>query len=134
MTKKEAIQILAILKAAYPASYQSMTKEEASGTVGVWCMQFADMPVDIVMMAVQKLISTCKFPPSIAEVKDKIKTIHWEASDMLSGRGFGIQLPEEQRAQYQRIYELTDEYRYGKMYEPGIELMLGSRKQLELGE
>ena len=29
MTKKEALQILAILKAAYPSSYNGMTKEEA---------------------------------------------------------------------------------------------------------
>ena len=42
MTKKEALQILAILKAAYPSSYNGMTKEEATGTVAVWCMQFAD--------------------------------------------------------------------------------------------
>ena len=34
MTKKEALQVLAILKAAYPANYNGMTKEEATGTVG----------------------------------------------------------------------------------------------------
>ena len=135
MTKKEALQILAILKAAYPSSYSGMTKEEASGTVGVWCLQFQDMPVDIVMMAIHKLISTNKFPPSVAEVKEKIKGIHWEAYDMISGAGVGMELPEEQKRYYKRIYELTDQYRFGQLYEPRIRQMLPyGQQQLESGE
>lgn len=133
MTKKEALQILAVLKAAYPSSYNGMTKEEASGTVSVWCMQFADMPVQIVMMAVQKLISTNKFPPSVAEVKDKIRSIHWEAYDALTDHSRIPFLSEEAKAQYQLIYEATKEYRMGKFYEPPISQMLTSGQPLQIG-
>lgn len=131
MTKKEALQILAILKAAYPSSYHNMTKEEAQGTVAVWCMQFAEMPVDIVLMAVHKLIATNKFPPSVAEVKDKISTIHWEAHNALSdGERYG-NLSEKAKVQYQRIFELTDSCRVGIGYEPKITQLVSN--QLLLG-
>lgn len=134
MTKKEALQILAILKAAYPASYNGMTQEEASGTVAVWCMQFDEMPGDVVMMAVHKLIATNKFPPTVAEVKEKLKSLHWEAYDMISGHGIGLEMPEAQRTMYKRIYDLTDQYRFGHMYEPKIRQMISSGTQKQLGE
>lgn len=126
MTKKEAVQILAILKAAYPASYNGMTKEEASGTVSIWAMQFQDLPVDIVLMAVHKLISTNKFPPTVAEVKGKIKTIHWEAYDALS-LGESAGMPQSTQADYQRIYDLTANYKFGQMYEPKIGQIVSGR-------
>lgn len=125
MTKKEALQILAILKAAYPSSYNGMTKEEASGTVAVWCMQFADIPADVVMMAIHKLISTNKFPPSIAEVKDKIEKIHWEAYEMLTFSQ-GELLSEETRQKYKQIYEVTKPYKIAKYHELNISQMIGS--------
>lgn len=124
MTKKEAVQILAILKAAYPSSYNGMTKEEASGTVAVWAMQFADMPVDIVMMAIQKMISCSKFPPSISEVKQKIQSIHWEAYEALSSYPMRDLISEDEKKQYQRIYESTKGYKMDRMAEPSISQML----------
>lgn len=121
MTKKEALQILAILKAAYPSSYNGMTKEEATGTVAVWCMQFQDIPAPIVMMAIHKLISTNKFPPSISEVKGKIGTIHWEAYEMLSSVPFRDMLSDGEREQYERIYQATKAYKTPNCNEPNIE-------------
>ncbi len=132
MTKKEALQILAILKAAYPSSYNNMTKEEASGTVAIWAMQFAEMPVDIVMMAIHKLISTSKFPPSVAEVKDKIKAIHWEAYDAITV--YREYWPGDIVKRFERIYEATKEYKFGQLYEPKINTMLSSDPKLMIEE
>lgn len=131
MTKKEAVQILAILKAAYPASYNGMTKEEASGTVAIWAMQFEDMPANIVMMAIHKLIATSKFPPSVAEVKDKIKSIHWEAYDVITARK--DYLPESTVKKCQMIYDATSSYKFGKVYEPQISIMLSDNSRLQIG-
>ena len=137
MTKKEALQILAILKAAYPASYNGMTKEEATGTVAVWCMQFADMPAESVMMAIHKLIATNKFPPSISEVKGKISSIHHEAAEMLYSN-LGEFLSETDKAQYKRVYDLTKNFKLAKMAEPPLHQMLfgadGQPLQLGSGE
>lgn len=132
MTKKEALQILAILKAAYPASYNGMTKEEATGTVAVWCMQFSDMPAEIVMMAVHKLISTNKFPPSISEVKNKIEKIHWEAYEMISTISYQNMLPEETRKKYQMIYEATKGYRVAALAEPTTMNLMQNTQRLQL--
>lgn len=133
MTKKEAVQILAILKAAYPSSYNGMTKEEASGTVTVWSMQFADMPVDIVMMAIHKLISTSKFPPTVADVKDKICGIHWEAyTEMTEGMRYKT-ITEEEQKYYQRIYDLTKNFKGRGSFEPSITQMLNGVHRPQIG-
>ncbi|EGC8431309.1 hypothetical protein H9185_001188 [Listeria monocytogenes] len=124
MTKKGALQILAILKAAYPSSYNGMTKEEATGTVAVWCMQFAELPEEVVLMAVHKLIATNKFPPSISEVKNKIEKIHWEAYEALTNDHRNPFLTEEAKKRFQQIYDVTRDYKYAKYAEPPISRML----------
>lgn len=134
MTNDETMMVLAILKAAYPSSYNNMTKREANGTVVVWAMQFAEMPVDIVLMACQKLISTSKFPPAISEVKKKIQSLHWEAYEAMESctRNLGdTEAPEF--IQLQRIYELTREYRNLQLVEPNLCQMLSNNQLLQLG-
>lgn len=132
MTQNETIKILAILKAAYPNSYKGMTKEEANGTVAVWTMQFADMPADIVLMAVNKLISTNQFPPTISEVKKKISTLHWEAYDMICDKTTTALLQDEEVAKYQRIYEITKRMKINTNLEPTLKEMMngGTQKYL----
>ena len=130
MTREETTKVLAILKAAYPNSYKNMSKEEAMGTVGVWHMQFANVHPEIVMMAVQKCISTCTFPPSISEVKKKIGSLHWEASDLLREDDFPT-LPElAQKAEW--IYQQTKDYRYDTPQEPTIYQMIGGSETMKL--
>ena len=125
MTTKEAAQILAILKAAYPNSYKGMSEEDAMGTISVWALQFADMPAEIVLMAVHKAISSSTFPPSIAEVKDKLTSLYWEAYGMLDDRQYQNQcLPERTKEQAKMIYEATSKYKYSKCMEPTLNDML----------
>lgn len=132
MTTNEASMVLAILKAAYPSSYNNMTKREANGTVAVWAIQFADIPVDIVLMAVQKMISTSKFPPSISEVKGRIQALHWEAYECITSTGNDLISPEIM-GEYKRIYEATRDYRNIQSYEPTLDQMLLESKTLLLG-
>lgn len=130
MTREETIKMLAILKAAYPSSYKGMTKEEANGTIAIWTMQFADMPADIVLMALNKAISTSQFPPAISEVKKKISTLHWEAYEMIStAKG---ELPKEEIAKYQRIYDITKRMKISTDLEPKLTEMINgeTRKYL----
>lgn len=129
MTQKEATQVLAILKAAYPNSYRGMTKEEAIGTVNVWAMQFHNIPVDIVLLAVNKLISTSQFPPAISEVKNKLGSLYWEAYEEL--RCHKKWLTEEQVKYLQYIKDSTKDEQY-KTHEPSIREMMGNN-QLLLG-
>ena len=135
MTKKEAVQILAVLKAAYPNFYKDMTAAEAQGTVSVWSMQFADISAEIVLMALNKAISTSKYPPTIAEVKEKFSGIHWEAYEMLHRHRNVKPLSDDEVAHYKRIYELTERYKHKKTPEPSISNMLSGKKEVkQLGE
>lgn len=127
MTRDETIKVLAILKAAYPNSYRGMTKEEANGTVAVWASQFANIPVNIVMIAVNKHISTNTFPPSINEVKERIRGLYWETWEMLDfhHRGFK-KLDDKTVAQLEKIIEIVEPMRTREKLEPTLgELLEG---------
>lgn len=130
MTQKEATQILAILKAAYPNSYRGMSKEEAIGTVNVWATQFIDMPVNVVMIAVNKLISTNTFPPSIGEVKEKIRSLYWEARGEIPYQHGGLyannleEIPPERLALLKDIIRVTEPMRTMQKIEPSLTSLL----------
>lgn len=108
MTRQEAIKILSVLKAAYPNSYRGMTKEEANGTVNIWAIQFGNIPYDVVSIAVNKLISTNTFPPSIAEVKEKIRGLYWEAYSTLPYSEGGLVVNNEKELPPETIKLLKD--------------------------
>lgn len=91
MKRDETIKLLSILKAAYPNSYKGMTKDEANGMVSVWTMQFANIPANIVFIAVNKIISKSPFPPSISEVKDKLRGLYYEATEMLRAHEYATE-------------------------------------------
>lgn len=124
MTKDETLKVLAILKAAYPANYSGMSRREAEGVVTVWALQFADVSAEIVLMAVQKLISTSKYPPVVSEVKSKISAIHWEAYEALANSKAAATLPEEVQ-RYEAICAATEKYRNPDVYEPPLSQMIG---------
>lgn len=135
MTQKEATQILAILKAAYPNSYRNMTKEEAIGTVNVWATQFINIPVNIVMIAVNKLISTNTFPPSIGEVKAKIRKLYYEALGELPYQHGGLyihkteELPPDRIALLKEIVRVTRPMQTQQELEPSLTELLDSYNQ-----
>lgn len=151
MTKTEANQVLAILKAAYPNSYRNMTKEEAIGTINVWATQFINIPVEVVLVAVNKLISTNTFPPSIGEVKAKIRSLYWEAWQMLEDHRKateGIKLtddPDEEPLRYgkalspealatvKEIMRVTEPMRTQLKVEPSLTELLGGYEEKYLG-
>jgi len=132
MNRKESAQVIAILKASYPNFYKNLTKEDAQGIVSVWSIQFANVPADIVLMALNKAIDNCNYPPSIAEVKKKIESVYWEAYEKIERNYRFKNLSDEELATYKRICKATEKYKFGKV-EPSISDMLPKRdvKQIE---
>lgn len=130
MTRQEAIKVLAVLKAAYPNSYKGMTKEDASGTVNVWAVQFSEMPAFVVMIAVNKLISTNVFPPSIGEVKEKIRSLYWEAMGELPYQHGGLyssntyEIPERKLQMLKQIIKAVEPLRTQYTIEPSLDSLL----------
>lgn len=75
MTREETKAIMAILKAGYPNFYRNMTKEEATNAVNLWSAMFEEEPARVVTEAVKSLMKTLKYPPTIADVTEKIELL-----------------------------------------------------------
>lgn len=132
MTRDETIKVLAILKAAYPNSYKNMSKDEANGTVMIWSMQFAKIPVELVMIAINKLISTSPFPPAICEVKDRIKGLYWEVWEILNTNKQYKTLSPEQETMYRHLLDVIEPLRSEYKTEPSITELIGDGNKLYL--
>ena len=75
MNREETKEILKVLRVGYPNFYKGLTKPEADEIIDLWSTMFASEPVKIVIEAVKSLMCTLKFPPTIADVKEKISLI-----------------------------------------------------------
>lgn len=75
MTKKETIAIMAMLKASYPRYYADMGAEDVETAINLWYTMLKEYDGKIVGQAVKSVIATSKYPPTVAEVLEKIKLI-----------------------------------------------------------
>ena len=74
MTKEETAGCLSVLKAAYPTFYNKMNRDDGLQVLDLWETMFINDDVNVVKFAIYKLIEThADFPPTIADVKAKIK-------------------------------------------------------------
>lgn len=74
MNRAETLKILAVLQAAYPNFYKSISPEQLNGVVNLWQEMFADDTYEEVGVAVKMLISTKTdtFPPVVGQVKEQL--------------------------------------------------------------
>jgi len=73
--RDEVVVLMGMIRTAYPRFYSNMTKDEARQAIDLWSTMFADDDAKIVTEAVKAMITTLKFPPTIADVKEKIRLI-----------------------------------------------------------
>lgn len=75
MTRKETVQVLEILKIAYPNFYKTFTKEDSKNAIDLWTIMFEGEDFSMVANAVKAYISTDEkgFPPVIGQIKSKIR-------------------------------------------------------------
>lgn len=72
MTKAEVSKIMTVLQVAYPRYYAGQSEEEKRQAVSLWHMMLEEYPYELVQQAVKSVIATNKFPPTVAEVIEKI--------------------------------------------------------------
>ena len=78
MNRDDVIQMLTVLKAAYPQSFQvggkPMKQMDAEALISLWERQFAEEDPTAVSAAVENLIATrtVGFSPTVGEVKDQL--------------------------------------------------------------
>lgn len=77
MNRTETLQVLAILRGAYPNFYKGMDKKEANDVAIIWEQMFAEDSKELVAAAVKALIVSDEqgYPPHIGAVKAKIRQI-----------------------------------------------------------
>lgn len=72
MTREETIGILSILKASYPNFYKELTKKDAETTINLYAEMFSNTETSLVATAIKELIQRQNYPPTIADIKNKI--------------------------------------------------------------
>lgn len=72
MTREETIGILSILKASYPNFYKDMSKKDAETTINLYTEMFSNTEANLVATAIKELIQHQSYPPTIADIKNKI--------------------------------------------------------------
>lgn len=75
MTIDETKMILGILKTAYPNFYKEMSKQEMLNVVDLWADIFKNDNSKLVTVAVKELINSFQYPPTIADVKNKMYSL-----------------------------------------------------------
>ena len=86
MTLEESVKLLALIKLAYPNSYKDIDKDTQLATVNMWHRAFDTVPFAIMELALDHFVKVSKFPPTIADVCEELKSIHFEAlQNVLSG-------------------------------------------------
>ena len=111
MNKQETTQLLALIKVAYPTAYRDMDVATKKATVNMWASSFPDVPYPIMEQAFNHFRMTSKFPPTVAEMVDELKQIHYQATECaLLHKSFG---DEELVRQYRAIMSYTARFKNG---------------------
>lgn len=127
MTKQEAIQLLALIKVAYPTAYRDMDQTSKVATVNMWAGSFPDVPYPIMEQAFNHFRMASKFPPTVAEMVDELKHIHYQATECaLLSRTMG---DDDSVARYRAIMECTARYKNNEH----LGLQLSSLPMLQIG-
>lgn len=127
MNKQEAIKLLALIKVAYPTAYKDMDQASKQATVNMWAVSFPDIPFPIMEQALNHFRMVSKFPPTVAEMVEELKHIHYQALEgAMMHKNLGN---EEEVKRYRAIMACTSRYKDNS----SLGLQLGSLPNLLTG-
>jgi len=106
MTKSEINKLLAMMKVNYSYAFKTMSQQEKYLLLNTWTFALQDMDAQVVMIAVMQLISTSKWLPTIAEIREACKDLYFTAAAARADADFDV-LPEAQKRTYQYIIDHT---------------------------
>lgn len=109
MNKQEATRLLALVKVAYPTAYRDLDDATKKATVNMWQMSFPDVPYPIMEQAFNHFRMVSKFPPTVAEMVEELRYIHYHATECaLVNKSLG---DEEMVRKYRAIMDCTARYK-----------------------
>lgn len=109
MNKQEATQLLALIKVAYPTAYRDLDAATKKATVNMWQMSFPDVPYPIMEQAFNHFRMVSKFPPTVAEMVEELKNMHYQATEgALINKNLGN---DEAVRKYKMVMDITARYK-----------------------
>lgn len=75
MTREETIKLIGIITMAYPNFDKFRDEKHIRSMVSVWADMFSEDDAGLVALAIKEHISTSKWPPSIAEIRELMTRI-----------------------------------------------------------
>lgn len=75
MTKAETAEIMAVISAAYPQFYDKQTEGDKIAAMRLWHRSFKNVSYEVMLDVVDMIIASNKFPPTIAEVNEKLDIV-----------------------------------------------------------
>lgn len=117
------VQIMAVISAAYPRFYDKQTETDKIAALRLWYRHFEYVDYNVMLKAVDAVISKNKFPPAIAEIYEKLNIV-LGIYDITETEAWSCVLKIIRRGQtdYQRQFELLP---------PIIQDTLGSADKLK---
>ena len=117
MTREETIKVIGIITTAYPNFDKFRDEKHIRSMVAIWADMFSEDDAGLVALAVKEHISTSKWPPSIAEIREIMTRIAHpdiippdEAWEVVYNHG------DIYRALPRTIAEAVDSIGYGQLY------------------
>ena len=80
MDKKQTIQMMGLIRASYTKYYAVASEQEIDDIVMLWFTMLKEHDFLLVGQAVKAVIATNKFPPTVAEVIEKINDLKFGES------------------------------------------------------
>ena len=106
MTKQEVNKLLALMRANYSSAFKGMSQQDKYLLLNTWTFTLQDLDANIVMIAAMELISTSKWVPTVAEIREKCRRLYYEAS--CASYEFPYEeTPEWKKKAYQAIMDRT---------------------------
>lgn len=106
MTREDTIRVIGVITAAYPNSDKFRDEKLIRSMVAVWSDMFSEDDAGLVALAVKEHISTSKWLPSIAEIREiMVRIAH---PDIIP--------PDEAWEIVSKYLDITGEYNYGDIY------------------
>ena len=124
MNREEAIKLLALIKVAYPTAYKDMDNASKQATVNMWQTSFGRVPYPIMEMAFNHFRMVSKFPPTVAEMAEELKSLYFQAFEgAAQAKMFGTN-EEFQKCRF--VMQHTEEYRSGAYLETSFGKQMGN--------
>ena len=83
MTREETIELLAVIKVAYPQQLGKISDIEANAMVGLWADTFRAVPKQVMEIAAKDYIRKNEFFPSIKNMCDVLDELNKKADSRL---------------------------------------------------